>query len=165
MKKLLIIDVQQGFVNENCNFVVSKIQRLVESGKFDKIFATKFVNNKNSQYAQILGYTAFSSGGGESELSIKLPAGAVIIEKTSYAMRETDFQKNFKKGDEVYVCGLDYDACVLATCFQLFDHSIQPKIILDATGSHSKKPIKKADFVKICLKNFGKNCFIEENLD
>ena len=44
MKKLLIVDVQKGFLNENCDFVVKKIENLVGGGNFDQIIATKFVN-------------------------------------------------------------------------------------------------------------------------
>ena len=37
MKKLLIVDVQKGFLNENCDFVVEKIENLVGG-----VISTKF---------------------------------------------------------------------------------------------------------------------------
>lgn len=99
----------------------------------------------------------------ETGLAITLPTKSILIEKTSFALPEKTFKKLFKASDEVYVCGCDYDSCVLAICFQLFDHGFQPHILLDAVGSHSQKSVKKTDFVKICQKNFGKCSLIETN--
>ncbi len=160
MKKLLIVDVQKGFLNENCDFVVKKIENLAGGGNFDQIIATKFVNKNESQYVQLLNYHRFLTED-ENALALNLPKSAQIVEKTSYALPEKVFKKLFKKGDEVFVCGLDYDACVLAICFQLFDHNILPQIVLNAVASHSKNPISKAAFEKICRKNFGENSLIK----
>lgn len=45
MKILMIIDMQKGFINENNQFLVDNINNLIKSNKFDKIIATKFINN------------------------------------------------------------------------------------------------------------------------
>ena len=118
------------------------------------------MNKNESPYVQFLNYRRFLTED-ETELALTLPKSAKIVEKTSYALPEKDFKKFFKKGDEVFVCGLDYDSCVLAICFQLFDHEILPQIVLDAVASHSKNPISKTDFEKICRKNFGENSLIK----
>ena len=156
----MIVDVQKGFLNENCNFVVKKIEKLVGGGNFDQIVATKFVNKNESQYVRFLNYHRFLTEE-ETELALKLPKSAQIVEKTSYALSDKDFKRLFKKDDEVFVCGMDYDACVLAICFQLFDHEILPQIVLDAVASHSKNPISKNEFEKICRKNFGEKSLIK----
>ena len=113
---------------------------------------------------QFLNYHRFLTKD-ETELALILPKNAHILEKTSYSLSEKDFRKFFEKGDEVFVCGLDYDACVLAICFQLFDHGILPQIVLDAVASHSQKPISRADFEKICRKNFGEKSLIKSETD
>lgn len=164
MKKLLIVDVQKGFLNDNCSFVANKIQDLVDNGNFNQIIATKFVNRKESQFVEYLNYQRFLTDD-ETEIALNLPKNAKIVEKTSYSLAgggENDFLKLFNKGDEVFICGLDYDSCVLAICFQLFDNKIQPKIVLDAVASHSKKPMPKAVFEKLCCKNFGKESLIKK---
>lgn len=161
MKTLLIVDLQKGFLNDNCNFVVEKIEKLVKKGNFDRIVATKFVNSKNSQYQKFLNYGKFCSKT-ETDLALKLPKDAQIVEKTSYALRGGDFDTLFTNKDEqIFVCGVDYDACVLATSFQIFDHQMQPHILIDCVASYSQKPISKQAFKKICLKNFGKDCLIK----
>ena len=133
---------------------------MLKNVQFDQIVATKFVNYKNSIYERFLNYTKLSQKQ-EQELALKLPADSLIFEKTSYEMLEKDFDVAFDKDDEVYICGTDYDACVLAIAFQLFDNGIQPHILLNCVGSHSRNPISKEDFEKICLKNFGINAILK----
>ena len=86
MKKLLIVDMQIGFITKNNDFLVKNIEKLIQNGNFDQIIATKFVNNKKSQYAKFLDYTKFC-GGEEIEFALDLPKNALVFEKTSYAMR------------------------------------------------------------------------------
>ena len=136
MKTLLIVDMQKGFITENNKFLVKNIENLLKNHDFDRIFATKFINNEKSPFVKYLDYTKFFDGDG------------------------TDFALDLR-GGEFYLCGTDYDSCVLAIAFQLFDHGIQPKIILNCVGSHSKNSIPLEDFKKICIKNFGKDSIIE----
>ena len=161
MKKLLIVDVQKGFLNEDCNFVVKRIENLLKEGNFDQVVATKFVNKQNSAYVEFLDWRQLLTDD-EKEIALKLPKNAKIVKKTSYALEEKDFQKLFKTGDEVFVCGLDFDACVLAICFQLFDHKIQPKVVLDAVASHSENPMPRDVFERLCRRNFGEESLIQK---
>lgn len=85
MKKLLIVDVQKGFLNDNCSFVANKIQDLVDNGNFNQIIATKFVNRKESQFVEYLNYQRFLTDD-ETEIALNLPKNAKIVEKTSYSL-------------------------------------------------------------------------------
>ena len=154
MKTLLIVDMQKGFITENNKFLVKNIENLLKKHDFDRIFATKFINNEKSPFVKYLDYTKFFDGDG-TDFALDLPSKTVEIKKTSYTLPK------ILRGGEFYLCGTDYDSCVLAIAFQLFDHGIQPKIILDCVGSHSKNPIPLEDFKKICIKNFGKDSIIE----
>ncbi len=156
MKTLIIVDVQKGFITKNNEFLVSNIENLLKKEKFDQIIATKFINKEDSQYVNFLNYSRFMENDG-TDLAIKLPKNSIEVMKTSYGL--PDITK-IGKG-EVYICGTDYDSCVLAMCFQLFDYGVQPKIIKNCVGSHSLNPIPFANFEKICMKNFGKDSIVE----
>ena len=159
MNSLLIVDMQKGFINDNNAFLCEKIENLIKNGKFSQIYATKFVNSEKSQYVKFLNWHKMMTQA-EQDFAINLPKDCKIFEKTSYALSARDLQKLKKSGGGICLCGTDYDACVLAIAFQLFDNGIKPYIIIDCVGSHSKQPISKADFEKICVKNFGKDCLI-----
>lgn len=160
MKKLLIVDMQQGFINKNNQFLIKNVENLIKNGNFDQIIATKFVNDKNSQFQKFLNWGKLCDKQSQA-FAINLPASTVVIEKTSYALRGGDLACAINKDDEIYLCGTDYDSCVLAIAFQLFDIGVPPHIVLDCVGSHSDNPaFSKEDFKKHCQKNFGKNCVI-----
>ncbi len=158
MNTLIIVDMQKGFITKNNDFLIKNIENLLKSVKFDKIIATKFINKKDSQYVKFLNYSRFmEKDGGGTDFAIKLPKKSIEVIKTSYGLPDIFL---IEKG-EVYICGTDYDSCVLSICFQLFDYGIQPKIIRNCVGSHSLNPIPFVDFEKMCRKNFGENSIID----
>ena len=159
MKKLLIVDMQKGFINKNNDFLVKNIQNLIGSSRFDKIYATKFINHTGSQFFKFLNWRRFCENS-EIDFAVDLPKEAVVIEKTSYAFAGGEVEKNFDKTDEIYLCGTDYDSCVLAIAFQLFDFGICPHILIDCVGSHSDNPVSKTDFEKICEENFSEQSIL-----
>ena len=59
MNVLLVVDMQNGFIKDDKHKELSKkIEKLVNSNAYDKIFATKFVNDrtKNSLYEDKLNW-------------------------------------------------------------------------------------------------------------
>ena len=57
MKKLLlVIDVQNDFINGNTEEVLPKIKELVNSDKYDLIAFTRFINDENSIWYKKLHY-------------------------------------------------------------------------------------------------------------
>ena len=154
-KTLIIVDMQKGFITKNNKFLVKNIENLIKSVKFDKIITTKFINKKDSQYVKFLNYSRLMEKD-ETDFAIKPPKNSIEVIKTSYGLPDISLVEN----DEVYICGTDYDSCVLSICFQLFDYGIQPKIIKNCVGSHSLNPIPFEDFEKMCRKNFGEKSII-----
>lgn len=161
MKKLVVVDMQRGFVGENHDFVDS-LQKFVDKagGVFDKTIATRFVNSADGPIFKCLNWDKMQKGTREIEVILNLPKNTKFVNKNTYALTEKAFKKLFKRGDEVYVCGMDFDACVLAICFQLLDHTIKPHIIWDLVASHSVDPAKKEELKKLYQKNFGKDSLI-----
>ena len=155
MRKLLIIDMQKGFINKNNRFLVKKIENLADSGKFDSVFATKFENFQASPFTNWLKWPRMTKEKEQTLVSEIEKLADVVICKNSYTVPDDKLNEWFHEDDEVFLCGTDYDACVLATAFQLFDHNIRPFILMEYVGSHSDCPIAKDAFEKICIKNFG----------
>ena len=160
MKILLLVDVQKDMINSNNEFVLDNILHLTQTIRFDKIFATLFKNRENSQYDNWLNYTKFNNSSiDDLLLNDKLKIDKVFT-KTSYSILDSDLASNFSPNDEVYICGTDYDACILAIAYQMFDHNIRPFIVIDCVGSHSSNPLSKQEFEKLCVKDFGKKSIV-----
>lgn len=161
MKTLIIVDVQKGFINDNNKQMLDNINILLKTSTFDKIIATRFVNSNDSQFVKFLNWNKMTSSP-SIDFAFQIPRNIEVIDKTSYALPENSLDNlNLSKEDEVYICGTDYDACVLAIGFQLFDKKILPRFIYNCIGSASKHSIAKEDFKNIALRSFGKKSIIE----
>lgn len=161
MKILFIIDVQKGFVKENNKFLLKDINLLLKNNSFDKVIATRFVNSKNSQYNKFLNWNKMTSNI-ETDIAVTLPKNSIIVDKTSYAIPYKIFESlKIYPTDEVYICGLDYDACVLAIGFQLFDLGIQPKFLINLISTTNTNPITMEQFENLAKRNFGKDSIVK----
>ena len=158
MKKLLVIDMQKGFINENNEFLIKNIENLLKNRLFDKIIATKFINCENSQYEKYLDWKEMQ-GGEQTEFALQFPENTTVIEKCSYGL-PVEKLKDFSANDEVYLCGTDYDACVLAIGYQLFDQGVCVKFIQNAIGSSSSTNRNKT-LDEIVVRNFGENALVK----
>lgn len=170
MKVLLIVDMQKGFINNNNKFLIENIEALLKNQKFDEIFATKFINHSASQYVEHLDWNKMKRSG-LTEFAIDLPKNIKVIEKETYGLKDRMFSGNtFKVGkkvfssnqDEIFICGTDYDACVLAIGYQFFDHGFQPHFIMKCTGSASRDPnISPLHFERMCKRIFGDDSIVK----
>ena len=73
---LLVIDLQESFINDNTNFLLDMISNLIDSKKYDKVCFTKFVNSFDSIW-----YTKLKYDGCISEKSRQ-----ILIEETKIAL-------------------------------------------------------------------------------
>ncbi len=167
MSILFVIDMQKGFITDSNKHLVEKINNLIKSKKFDKVIATQFINKKNSQYIKSLNWNdMFSSP--QIDFAVDLPKDAIIIKKHSYGLPSSMFKQDglyvkdfiLPKTGEIFICGTDYDACVLAVGYQLFDEGYAPKFIENAIGSSSRNPIDKNIIERIMQRNFGKQSIV-----
>ena len=163
MKYLLIVDVQKGFINNKNVKIIPNIEKWIKSPNFDRIIATKFINKPDSQYFKQLNWQKMTSSP-DIDLAFKLQneERVTIVEKTSYALPQQAVNSLFDEGAEIYICGLDYDACVLAIGFQLFDLGFKVSFLLDSISTANVNPMPIKYFKNIILRNFGEKSIIEK---
>ena len=53
---LLVVDVQNDFINNNTKATSQKIQGLINANEYKNIVFTKFINNENSDWYKKLNY-------------------------------------------------------------------------------------------------------------
>lgn len=133
---LLVVDLQRGFLNQNTERVLNVINEAKRLLHYEICVYTKFFNSQKSSFTQILNWTKFQSGY-EQELVLPVEDKDIVLSKNSYSAVTVDLKELIEKGqfDNVYLCGVDTDSCVLATAFELFDLGINPAIIIDACAS------------------------------
>ena len=159
-RALIVVDVQNYFVNSYTESISDKIASFVKKNKFDFALFTKFVNTKNSNFFKLLNWKKCSAF---PDIDIHKTLKPFVkkdnlFTKSSYSIfKSRKLVKLLKanKINQIFLCGLDIDSCVLASAFEGFDLGYEIHIIKDLSSSHSGKILTSAA-LKIVKKNFEK---------
>ncbi len=134
---LLIIDLQENFINEHTKNVPNNIKKLINNKVANNIVFTKFINDENSNFYKVLNYKGCMN---EKDRSIVVDTkGYKIIEKRIYSALNEELKLYIDTDNikTIYLCGIDTDACVLKTALDLFENNYDVKVIEDCSMSHS----------------------------
>ena len=134
---LLVIDLQENFINENTKNVPNSIKKLIDSNIANHIVFTKFINDDSSNFYKVLNYKGCMS---EKDRNIVIDTKDYkIIEKRVYTAYNNELKLyiNTNNIKTIYLCGIDTDACVLKTALDLFENNFDVKVIEDCSMSHS----------------------------
>ena len=134
---LLIVDVQEGFINDSTKYVIRAVEEL--QSRYEHIFATRFINGVDSPHRNLIDWHRFGEGSRDTELAFCLSPKAEIIDKTTYTCVNPDFLDNLHNRaiSEVHVCGIDTDVCVMKCAVDLFENGIRPVVLSEASASHA----------------------------
>lgn len=164
---LIVVDVQNGFVTEHSAHVVPVIVDLVkrwqEAGR-DVVF-TRYINHQNSIFERTMGWSKLQES---PEIDIvpelqPLASNAVaVIDKRIYTMftDEGDQLAKDRGWTEVYVCGIDTEVCVLKTAVDAFERDIVPRLVVDASASHSGSEAHEAGLL-VAQKMIGRRQLVQ----
>lgn len=67
-KLLLVVDLQNDFINENTKFLKEKIKRLITSNKFNWVVFSQFINSNNSKFVKQLNWNGCLTKDGKEVL-------------------------------------------------------------------------------------------------
>jgi Amidases related to nicotinamidase len=132
---LLVIDVQQAFVSAETKHILPRIQALLPD--YAHVAATQFFNPAVSNYRKLLHWQDCGKHEPGFSLALDLPDRGLIFQKSSYSCLTPGLKKTFLdlKIQDVHLCGLDTDACVLSTAMEIFDANLRPVVISSACAS------------------------------
>ena len=136
---LLVVDVQQGFLNPFTRHLPARIAGLIEQGSYDPLLFTYFVNPPNSAYHRLLDWDA-CGGPPETSLAPELAAFAErgrVFEKVGLAGLPPALREHVGTlgAELVHVVGIDTDMCVLKSAMDLFDLGLEPVVWIDCCAS------------------------------
>ena len=136
---LLVVDVQRGFINEFTEHVPARVRRLIDTGDFDPILFTLFINTAGSPYQRLLEWHG-SAGPPETDLVDELAPLAArdrVFEKRGLTGLPDQLADRLRRErfSEINVVGIDTDMCVLKIAMDLFDLGIEPVVLVDCCAS------------------------------
>ena len=154
MNLLLIIDLQQAFINKNTKLIVNKINNLIEKNNYNNIVFTRFINDNNSIFVNKLNYTDCIFE--DSKKIVINTKDNFVIDKKIYSALTDELKKyiNDNKINNIYLCGIDTECCVLKTAFDLFENGYNVYVLKDYCAcTHGKKRHNNA--IEILKRNIG----------
>ena len=141
---IIIIDMQKGFINKKNKSLSKKIKNHIKKNKYDFILFSNFINKKSSNFFKILKFKKMIKKQDieiDSELKNLAKKQTNFKRKTYSVFKDKKLMKFIKKNKikKLYLCGLESDACILASGFEAFDLNIDFKILKSLTKSINKK--------------------------
>ncbi|GAB3108713.1 cysteine hydrolase [Streptomyces calidiresistens] len=148
---LVVVDVQNGFVNEHSRHVVPVVVELVRewSAVGGAVVFTRYRNYPDSPYERFFSWTRLQ-GPPETDLVPELHdlAGeaAAIIDKTGYSFFTPAAERLVTQqgwGDLVF-CGIATESCVLKSAADAFERGHSPWLVTDACASDAGPAVHEA---------------------
>lgn len=138
---LLIVDLQEGFINDFTRHIPARVKSLIERnhGENAPLLFTRFINVEGSPFQRFVGWYDCASP----------PETDLVPEMIPYAQEERTFSKPGYAGisealatylqdhrfERVAIVGIDTDMCVLKVALDIFDLNIEPLILADCCAS------------------------------
>lgn len=163
---LIVVDMQNGFNRyEQTHILANKIVQLTNSGIFDSIIATRFLNKEGSQYTKFLDWHRL-----QNEPDIDLINGIkadVVVDKRIYTCVTTKFLSLLrelnggKRPKHIFICGADTDCCVLKTATDLFEKNIMPIVLTNYCDSNGG-PLSHEAGLRVMNRLVGRKSLVED---
>ncbi len=139
---LLVIDVQQGFVNEHSRDVVPTVVRLVDGWRAvgAPVVFTRFHNAPGSPYEMISGWKRLRTAEEQAfveELAPFIDDSALVIDKGQASVFTPEGSQLIRDADwgDLVLCGIDTDACVYDSATAAYQRGYRPWVVTDACAS------------------------------
>ena len=153
MKALLIVDMIHDFVDgkfgsEGAKAIVPKISALAEKFRATgAVFYLCDAHREDDPEMEVWGEHAMEGTWGAEVVEELKPREGEVIRKSTYdGFLFTDLEEKLReKGvEEVYICGVATDICVMHTAFGAFARGFKVNIVEDACSGTSPEEHKRA---------------------
>lgn len=159
MDLLLVIDLQNDFINEVNKESIKEIEKLINSNKYTNVLFTRYVNNETTPCYTKCNYDGCLTEKGKS-ICIDTK-DYKIIDKATYSAYNEELITYLKDKSikNIYLCGIDVECCVLATAYDLFDQNYNVYVLKDYVYSTFSE-IRKNNAIEILKANIGSDYII-----
>lgn len=149
---LVVVDVQNGFVREESVHVVPVIVDLVDRWQAaggDVVF-TRYINYQGSPFERLVKWSKLMGSPSIDIVDELLPyaekATAVVDKKMYSLFADPDGAALVAEQgwENIYVCGIATESCVLKTAVDAFELDLTPWLIEDASASHAGRAVHEA---------------------
>ncbi|MFI0742688.1 isochorismatase family cysteine hydrolase [Streptomyces sp. NPDC021100] len=163
---LLVIDVQQGFVNQHSRDVVPMVVRLVDGWRAAgaPVVFTRFHNAPGSPYETISGWKRLRTAEEQAfakELDPFIDDSALVIDKAQASAFTPEGSQLIQDSgwSDLVLCGIDTDACVYDSATAAYQRGYRPWVVTDACASSGGSQYHEAALL-LAARNLGSDQLI-----
>ena len=136
---LLVVDVQNAFLNPFTHHIPGRIAGLIRGGAYAPLVFTRFVNIPDGPYRRFLDWHDCADAPGIEIAAPLVPwvRSGRVFEKPGYTGISDELAAFLRDGgfSRVAIAGIDTDMCVLKIAMDVFDLGIEPIILTDCCAS------------------------------
>lgn len=153
-KLLIVIDVQKAFINENTKQIIEKINNLINSNSFENIIFTRFINYNDSIWVKKLNYKECISD--DSKRVMVDTKDNLVFDKNTYSSLTNELKQYIKDNNinDIYLCGIDTECCVLKTALDLFEENYNVYVLKDYCAC-TYGELRHNNAIEIIKRNIG----------
>ncbi len=141
---LIAVDMQHQFLNAHTRHILPGVQALVD--RFDYVVCSRYVHLEGGPVERFKKWEGAGENTLGAQLAINLDARpgsrTRVLEKHYFGAFSPEVREwVLNHGiEEVYVCGMDTDICVLKTLFDIVETGLRPIVLKDLTATYAGEP-------------------------
>ncbi|MFD4833653.1 isochorismatase family cysteine hydrolase [Streptomyces uncialis] len=148
---LVVIDMQNGFVNHHSRHAVPAVSGLVAqwSAAGRPVVFTRYFNYPDSPYERYFQWSRLQ-GPPETDIVPELADAAAhahaVVDKTGYTLLTPEAAELIHRAGwtDLVFCGIATESCVLKSAADAFEHGYAPWIVTDACASDAGPAVHDA---------------------
>ncbi len=157
---LLIIDIQHGFICNGVEEILPSLVELVQKWPCEDLYYLKYKNYPGSSFTRYLDWHEFMTSEQASIVPEVYVEGSAVYNHYGYAPPEDLMVELNNKYENIGICGVDTDACVMAAVFALWDAEIRPFVLAEYCASSGGSQFHRAA-LDLMLRQFGTGSVIQ----
>ena len=163
---LLVIDAQNGFFSARTAETLLRLEGLLRARLFQHVVCTRFVNQENSPFERLLGWTGLRDPESCALRADAERAAELVIEKHGYSGVSIELLSFLRERNigRVFLAGVDTDCCVLTTAVALFEHGLEPLVLAEYCASNGNQNAHDAALL-VLSRLIGSSRVIRGNAD
>jgi nicotinamidase-related amidase len=145
---LVVVDVQNGFIDSKTEHVVPRVVELVAAARASNVAVvfTRFRNTPGSAYQRLIGWDRLRDSPEIDIVPALAPFADRVVDKNYYSALTPGCKALIAANgwQTLFICGVATDACVLKTAVDAFEHGLTPVVVHDACASNGGSSLHEA---------------------